>query len=91
MYAGGDFAGQQDATVTAFRAAFPDIELNMIVDYGKYHDVRIDRQIETGTLVADVTHLQTSPAGAASHPTRLRPGRLAGPHRPYGPASRATN
>ncbi|MEP7369787.1 MAG: ABC transporter substrate-binding protein [Dermatophilaceae bacterium] len=59
VYAGGDTAVQQDGVVEAFRADFPDIELNMIVDYSKYHDVRIDRQIETGTLVADVAHLQT--------------------------------
>lgn len=60
VYAGGDVAGQQDGTVKAFNAAFPDITLNMIVDYSKYHDVRVDRQIATGTLVPDVTHLQTS-------------------------------
>jgi ABC-type Fe3+ transport system substrate-binding protein len=60
VYAGGDFAGQQDQVLEAFTQAFPDIELNMIVDYSKYHDVRIDRQIEAGTLVADVTQLQTS-------------------------------
>ncbi|WP_326759018.1 ABC transporter substrate-binding protein [Streptomyces phaeochromogenes] len=60
VYAGGDTADQQDMTVAAFNAEFPDIELNMIVDYSKYHNVRIDRQLATGTLVPDVTHLQTT-------------------------------
>ncbi len=60
VYAGGDFAGQQDGLVDAFAADFPDVTLNMIVDYSKFHDVRIDRQLETGTLVPDIAQLQTS-------------------------------
>ncbi|MER5181002.1 extracellular solute-binding protein [Streptomyces sp. NPDC002896] len=60
VYAGGDTPTQQDGVVEAFSAAFPDVRLDMIVDYSKYHDVRIDRQIATGTLVPDVTQLQTS-------------------------------
>jgi hypothetical protein len=31
-----------------------------VVDYSKYHNVRIDRQFAEGSLVPDVTHLQTS-------------------------------
>jgi ABC-type Fe3+ transport system substrate-binding protein len=60
VYAGGDIANQQDYTVAGFRQACPEIEINMIVDYSKYHDVRIDRQLAEGRLVPDVTHLQTS-------------------------------
>lgn len=60
VYAGGDIPSQQDYTVAGFRQACPDIEINMIVDYSKYHDVRIDRQLAEGSLVPDVTHLQTS-------------------------------
>lgn len=60
VYAGGDIANQQDGTLAAFNASFPDITLHMIVDYSKYHDVRIDRQLATGSLVPDVTHLQTT-------------------------------
>jgi hypothetical protein len=60
VYAGGDLANQQDYTVAGFRQACPEIEINMIVDYSKYHDVRIDRQLAEGRLVPDVTHLQTS-------------------------------
>ncbi|WP_405483538.1 ABC transporter substrate-binding protein [Streptomyces sp. NBC_00009] len=60
VYAGGDIPTQQDGVLDAFAAAFADVHLDMIVDYSKYHDVRIDRQIATGSLVADVTQLQTS-------------------------------
>ncbi|MFI9000635.1 ABC transporter substrate-binding protein [Streptomyces sp. NPDC053541] len=60
VYAGGDVPDQQDYTADGFRQAFPDIDINMIVDYSKYHDVRIDRQLDEGRLVPDVTHLQTS-------------------------------
>ncbi|MFC5185977.1 hypothetical protein [Actinomadura harenae] len=59
VYAGGDTPGQQDATVAAFNAAFPDVTLDMVVDYSKYHNVRIDRQLATGTLVADVPQAAT--------------------------------
>lgn len=59
VYAGGDIATQQDGTVAGFRAAFPDIQINMIVDYSKYHNVRIDQQLVRGALVPDVAHLQT--------------------------------
>ncbi|EQC26519.1 hypothetical protein SDRG_15697 [Saprolegnia diclina VS20] len=59
VYHGGDHATQQDFVADAFRATFPDLNLTMIVDYSKYHNVRIDNQIETQTLVADVVALQT--------------------------------
>jgi ABC-type Fe3+ transport system substrate-binding protein len=59
VYAGGDTPTQQDATKTAFRKRFPDIDLTLIVDYSKYHDVRVDNQFATGTLVPDVVQLQT--------------------------------
>lgn len=59
VYAGGDVASQQAGTVAAFGQQFPDIKLTMVVDYSKFHDVRIDNQIATGQLVPDVTHLQT--------------------------------
>jgi ABC-type Fe3+ transport system substrate-binding protein len=59
VYAGGDQASQQDAVVKGFASQFPDIKLTMVVDYSKYHDVRIDNQLATGTLVPDVVELQT--------------------------------
>jgi ABC-type Fe3+ transport system substrate-binding protein len=59
VYAGGDTAAQQDATRAAFLAAFPAMTLRMVVDYSKFHDVRIDNQLATNTLVPDVVQLQT--------------------------------
>ena len=61
IYAGGDLAnsGSGASARTAFRNRFPDIDLTLIVDYSKYHDVRVDNQLATGTLVPDVVQLQT--------------------------------
>lgn len=59
IYAGGDTAVQQDATVAAFRARFPGIDVTMVVDYSKFHDVRVNNQLATRTLVPDVVQLQT--------------------------------
>jgi len=59
VYAGGDTPTQQDRTKQAFLSRFPDLKLTMVVDYSKYHDVRIDNQLATGTLVPDVVQLQT--------------------------------
>ncbi|MFE3034140.1 ABC transporter substrate-binding protein [Streptomyces canus] len=59
VYAGGDTPTQQDGTKAGFKARFPDIDLTLIVDYSKYHDVRVDNQFATDTLVPDVVQLQT--------------------------------
>lgn len=59
IYAGGDTPTQQDATKAAFRSRFPGIDLTLIVDYSKYHDVRVDNQFATDTLVPDVVQFQT--------------------------------
>ncbi|KAJ8571523.1 hypothetical protein ON010_g5311 [Phytophthora cinnamomi] len=59
FYHGGDLANQQDSLKAAFEEAFPGVNVTMVVDYSKYHDVRIDNQLETDTLVPDITALQT--------------------------------
>ncbi|MFF7048151.1 ABC transporter substrate-binding protein [Streptomyces griseorubiginosus] len=59
VYAGGDTATQQDGNRAAFEKAFPGITLNIVVDYSKFHDARIDTQLATRTLVPDVVQLQT--------------------------------
>lgn len=59
IYAGGDRSDQQTGMAAAFRARFPEIDLTVVVDYSKFHDVRIDNQFATGTLVPDVAQLQT--------------------------------
>ena len=60
VYAGGDFAAQQDGTANSFSTKFPDIDFQVVVDYSKYHNIRIDRQLQDGNLIPDVTHLQTT-------------------------------
>ncbi|WP_327692925.1 ABC transporter substrate-binding protein [Streptomyces sp. NBC_00459] len=59
VYAGGDTPTQQDGTKAAFKARFPDLDLTLVVDYSKYHDVRVDNQFATDTLVPDVVQFQT--------------------------------
>lgn len=50
-YAGGDIPTRQDGTEAAFTSRFPDIDLTLVVDYSRYHDVRVDNQFTTNTLV----------------------------------------
>jgi len=59
LYHGGDTPTQQDGLHDAFAQRFPKINFTVVVDYSKYHDVRIDNQLETDTLVPDVVALQT--------------------------------
>jgi ABC-type Fe3+ transport system substrate-binding protein len=59
IYAGGDQAVQQEGMAATFRAQYPGIELTVVVDYSTFHDVRINNQLATGTLVPDVVQLQT--------------------------------
>ncbi|ETP35493.1 hypothetical protein F442_16340 [Phytophthora nicotianae P10297] len=59
LYHGGDTPTQQNGLHDAFTQRFPEINFTAVVDYSKYHDVRIDNQLETDTLVPDVVALQT--------------------------------
>lgn len=59
VYAGGDTPTQQDATKAAFMKRFPGVEIDIVVDYSKFHDVRLDNQFQTGGAVPDVVQLQT--------------------------------
>lgn len=59
IYAGGDTPQQQDATKTAFDKRFPGIDIQIIVDYSKIHDVRVDNLMARGAQVPDVVQLQT--------------------------------
>lgn len=59
VYAGGDAPDQQDTRRAAFEEAFPGIRIEMVVDFSKNHDARIDYQLTTNTLVVDVAQLQT--------------------------------
>ncbi len=59
VYAGGDTANQQDSNKDAFEKAFPGVTVDMVVDYSKFHDARIDYQLATDSVVPDVVQLQT--------------------------------
>ncbi|MFJ9150326.1 ABC transporter substrate-binding protein [Streptomyces sp. NPDC102270] len=59
IYAGGDVSSQADGLRSGFKSRFPDIDLTVVVDYSKFHDVRVDNQFATDTLVPDVVQLQT--------------------------------
>ncbi|MFD8934823.1 ABC transporter substrate-binding protein [Streptomyces sp. NPDC059578] len=59
VYAGGDVDAQLDGVRAGFTSRFPHIDLTVIVDYSKFHDVRIDHQLATSTLIPDVVQLQT--------------------------------
>lgn len=51
--------GQQDGTKKAFEEKFPGVTLDVVVDYSKFHEARIDNQIATKTLVPDIVQIQT--------------------------------
>ncbi|MFI5619750.1 ABC transporter substrate-binding protein [Streptomyces sp. NPDC051567] len=59
VYAGGDVEEQLAGVRAGFTSRFPGIDLTVVVDYSKFHDVRIDNQLATGTLIPDVVQLQT--------------------------------
>lgn len=60
VYMGGDAPGFWDFISGGFTAAFPDVKIHMVTDLSKYHNARIDNQLATGDLVADVAILQTT-------------------------------
>ncbi|MDO5639582.1 MAG: extracellular solute-binding protein [Neisseria sp.] len=59
VYAGGDTPEQQNGIKAAFEQRFPGMTLDVVVDYSKVHDARIDNQIATRSVVADIVQLQT--------------------------------
>ena len=59
IYAGGDTPNQLDGIKTAFEKRFPGMTLEVVVDYSKVHNARLDQQFADGKVVADVVQLQT--------------------------------
>ncbi len=59
VYAGGDTPTQQDQARYGFLAQFPKMDLNMVVDLSKVQDARVDAQLSSGRVIADVVELQT--------------------------------
>lgn len=72
LYAGGDHAAQADAVKNAFIQRLPKLQPTFVVDYSKYHDVRVDNQFATNRLVPDVVQMQT----LQNFPRWKREGRL---------------
>ncbi|MDH6626106.1 ABC-type Fe3+ transport system substrate-binding protein [Streptomyces sp. LBL] len=60
VYMGGEAPGQRDSLASAFKQQFPDVQLHLVTDLGKYHDARIDNQLATGHPVADAAVLHTA-------------------------------
>ncbi|CAG7717165.1 unnamed protein product [Allacma fusca] len=59
IYAGGDVPGQQDYYKNLFEQKFKGCTLEIIVDYSKFHDARINYQLQNNKLIPDVVQLQT--------------------------------
>lgn len=59
VYAGGDVPDGNAGIEKAFKERFPGIDIKIITDLSKYHDMRIDQQLAVGNLECDVAHLQT--------------------------------
>jgi hypothetical protein len=55
---GGDAQAQWDAFRTMFAKRFPNIKLDLTVDFSKYHDCRADRAHANGSHYADIIFLQ---------------------------------
>lgn len=59
VYAGGDVPDGNAGVEKAFKERFPGIDIRIITDLSKYHDMRIDQQLAAGRLECDLAHLQT--------------------------------
>ena len=59
VWAGGDAPNQQDQLYHQFKKRFPGIDIEIVVDLSKYHDIKIYEQLNDGYLEPDVTMLQT--------------------------------
>ena len=59
VWAGGDAPIQQDMLRDQFRKRFPGINIEIIVDLSKYHDLKVYQQLNDGALEPDVVMLQT--------------------------------
>jgi len=59
VWAGGDAPNQQDMLYNQFKKRFPEIDIEIIVDLSKYHDLKVYEQLNDGFLEPDVVMLQT--------------------------------
>ncbi len=59
VYSGGDIPNAYAGIEKAFAERFPGMSARVFTDLSKYHDARIDLQLQKGRLEADVAILQT--------------------------------
>jgi hypothetical protein len=59
LYAGGDAPTQQNGNKASFEARFPNMTMDVIVDYSKFHDARVDLQLANKSLIPDVVQIQS--------------------------------
>ena len=59
VFAGGDSPDQNAGLAKAFAQQFPQMNIVIATDLSKYHDARIDNQLDRDRLEPDVTQLQT--------------------------------
>ncbi|KAG4070534.1 hypothetical protein HA402_001200 [Bradysia odoriphaga] len=59
VYAGGSLPTDQDAVKRQFEERFPNTTITFIIDSSNVHRSRINYQLETGRVIADVVQLQT--------------------------------
>jgi ABC-type Fe3+ transport system substrate-binding protein len=59
VYSGGDIPNASAGLEKAFADRFPGMSIKIFTDLSKYHDARIDLQLERGRLEADIAILQT--------------------------------
>jgi hypothetical protein len=59
FYAGGDAPTRQDSTKAQFEARFPNMTIDIVVDYSKFHDARVDLQLANNALIPDVVQFQS--------------------------------
>jgi ABC-type Fe3+ transport system substrate-binding protein len=60
LWSGGDAPDQMDGFKATFERRFPGVQLDVLVDLSKFHDIRIDQELAAGRLTPDVAMLQTT-------------------------------
>lgn len=59
VYAGGTGRGQLDDTARDFARRFPNLTVNIVVDFSTFHGPRVDVQLANNSLIPDLIQLQT--------------------------------
>ncbi|OLY84473.1 hypothetical protein AYI68_g1364 [Smittium mucronatum] len=59
VYSGGDGSNSSLDLTRRFNQRFPGMNLTLMVNLSKHHNIEIDDQLANGTLIPSVAHLQT--------------------------------